>query len=88
MTSNVAHGPGMKRFKYQAKDGKEFWICPACKKTHTEPILLKKWMLIDRHGLGDECAFCQASATPPQPPGGPRNAIKTSQAEIGSARPL
>lgn len=51
----------MKRFRYRTKEGKELWLCEACKKTRSELILLGALTLIGRK---DDLSVCEACGLP------------------------
>lgn len=60
------HGATMKRYKYRMKNGKELWVCEACKKARAEHILLGELKLIDRKEDDSACEFCSSSTIAPQ----------------------
>ena len=49
-------------------DGKEVWVCEACKKSHSQLILLKSWKLIDRKEDASPCECCSQSIFVPESP--------------------
>lgn len=57
----------MLRYKYQTNNREEIWVCAACKKNHTELILLRSWKLIDRKDSNCVCELCAGSTGPAHP---------------------
>ena len=58
----------MKFFKYQIRDGREIWVCGACKRAHADLILLKTWRLIDSKVDDSACEHCSSAVFTPQTP--------------------
>lgn len=58
----------MKFFKYQIRDGREIWVCGACKRAHAALILLKTWRLIDSKEDDSACERCSSAVFTPQSP--------------------
>jgi hypothetical protein len=57
----------VKKFNYiilGKKNLEEIWVCAACKKMHTDEIIMGKWKLIEMSdNAGIPCCVCEGDQT-------------------------